>query len=787
MGKTTIQKPAFDATIVLGTHEEGRVMHATIRSLKRSLDHALRNGLKVEVIIVLDNVNELTKKYVDENLKNIIGHVVPVIVKEVSFSDAAPTRNYGISLARGAYVGVLDADDLISENMITASVETLRKQKEPVIVHPEYLVSFDSINEIWHLSGSKGPGFDKAAMVEYNPWPLPSFASNKLRDSFKYKPVNPKEGFGPEDWQWHIDTIEAGIDHVIAPKTVYFYRRKAVGSLARKHQMLRLLLRKSSLLRDQRLKPMTPNFELPEEFHRHVTISQKLSVVPRYTLAKTGRVIGPAFRRYKRTQAFEHYMRIAFRELPATSAPVSHDKETKKYCKVLIDEWKIQHNFEHKLYPDSGLLQRIENHKPIASRFSFIYWDLLKKLPLDADFIFLIPWLKTGGADLVITNYVKAVLRDNPNAKVALIATEVTESPWKDRLPEAATFITLSHQFYSLDPERRTRLLAQLLVELAPKNIHLINSDVGYKTFSEYAKQLSSVSRLFVSAFCFDFTPSGQRVNYLLDHLDYSIDYVQKVLTDNSQIIDDLVELQALPRSKFSINYQPYTGVVLPLRAQVRTRYTSKEPLKVLWAGRIDKQKRPDILMKVATAVKSAGLPIEFHMYGNQVLDKDDTIEKIKAHSNITYHGGFTKGLGEIDISKYDLYLTTTQYEGLPNILFEVIAGGLPVMAPAVGGIPEIIQKGKTGYLVSAFEDVKEYVSLLKEYLGNPAIGLKYAENAQKLMHDRHSWEPFMEKLTSDGYFRNEALPIELMEARKKVTTMRNGSTRMLSAKVATE
>jgi L-malate glycosyltransferase len=50
----------------------------------------------------------------------------------------------------------------------------------------------------------------------------------------------------------------------------------------------------------------------------------------------------------------------------------------------------------------------------------------------------------------------------------------------------------------------------------------------------------------------------------------------------------------------------------------------------------------------------------------------------------------------------FDLSVLTSLHEGLPNSIMEAMAAGVPVLATAVGGIPELIIHRETGYLVSA-------------------------------------------------------------------------------------
>jgi len=66
-----------------------------------------------------------------------------------------------------------------------------------------------------------------------------------------------------------------------------------------------------------------------------------------------------------------------------------------------------------------------------------------------------------------------------------------------------------------------------------------------------------------------------------------------------------------------------------------------------------------------------------------------------------------------------DVYLNTSLHEGIPMTILEALAHGLPVIAPAVGGIVEIIEDGREGFLIlgRAPDDFAEKCLFLKNNL----------------------------------------------------------------------
>ena len=76
-----------------------------------------------------------------------------------------------------------------------------------------------------------------------------------------------------------------------------------------------------------------------------------------------------------------------------------------------------------------------------------------------------------------------------------------------------------------------------------------------------------------------------------------------------------------------------------------------------------------------------------------------------------------------------DIFLMTSQNEGMPLALLEAMAAKLPVVATSVGGIPEVVRNGEEGFLVE-YKDIQGTARALEYLLDNDKIRLEMAEKA---------------------------------------------------------
>lgn len=106
------------------------------------------------------------------------------------------------------------------------------------------------------------------------------------------------------------------------------------------------------------------------------------------------------------------------------------------------------------------------------------------------------------------------------------------------------------------------------------------------------------------------------------------------------------------------------------------------------------------------------------------------------------------------DLREMDVFVLPSLAEGISNTILEAMASGLPVIATAVGGNPELIEQGRTGALV-ACDDVPALSALLEAYVDNPAMRREHGAEARAAVTAQFSLERMI--ATYDEIYRELA------------------------------
>jgi len=165
----------------------------------------------------------------------------------------------------------------------------------------------------------------------------------------------------------------------------------------------------------------------------------------------------------------------------------------------------------------------------------------------------------------------------------------------------------------------------------------------------------------------------------------------------------------------------------------VRKEFDLPEESKIVGTvGRLSPEKDIPTLLLVAQKIIKVHPNTYFIIVGNGKANEFTYYKNLAAKFGIqnsvvlTGHRNDLRNL----YASFDLFLTTSLTEGLPNTVLEAMAMEIPVVATRVGGVPELMIDNETGFLCQPgnVEDIAEKVDIL---LTSPNRRKKFATKAR--------------------------------------------------------
>ena len=174
---------------------------------------------------------------------------------------------------------------------------------------------------------------------------------------------------------------------------------------------------------------------------------------------------------------------------------------------------------------------------------------------------------------------------------------------------------------------------------------------------------------------------------------------------------------------------------VTPLKLQNKTSslkkygFKDKKRVRVLWLARVTGVKNPQRVIEIAKKLPE----IDFYMAGG-----GDLLERIKkeAPRNLKVLG-WQDAKSVLPIA--DIFLSTSENEGMPIALIEAQLAAIPVVATNVGSVPEVILHNKSGLICSKSND--ELIAAIKKLAQSTSLRSKFGKAGRV-----HALKSFSEK-----------------------------------------
>jgi glycosyltransferase involved in cell wall biosynthesis len=220
-----------------------------------------------------------------------------------------------------------------------------------------------------------------------------------------------------------------------------------------------------------------------------------------------------------------------------------------------------------------------------------------------------------------------------------------------------------------------------------------------------------------------------------------------RYFTANSQ--EALARVQTHVRSGALLQYVP--NLVTPQGTDARERQPEGQTHHVvaMAAGRLDTNKRFDIFLEALAAARRSETQLRGVVVGDGPM-RDELVRRASALGLLPEGVEFLGQLSDLSESyaNSDIFVHLAASEGMPNVVLEAMASGLPVVATGAGDVPHIIRPPRTGLLVP-FDDVPSTARCLVKLARSPELRARIGEEGRAQVLESHSIQKVRDSLES--------------------------------------
>jgi glycosyltransferase involved in cell wall biosynthesis len=161
---------------------------------------------------------------------------------------------------------------------------------------------------------------------------------------------------------------------------------------------------------------------------------------------------------------------------------------------------------------------------------------------------------------------------------------------------------------------------------------------------------------------------------------------------------------------------------------------------RLVCVGRLDGRKGQIILVQAARRLRDAGIPCEIVLVGDGPYRHyvEDAIRSAGLESEVTITGWASGARVRAEIEASRGLVLPSFSENLPVVIMEAMALGRPVISTYVAGIPELVEPGRTGWLVPAGDEISLAEAMLKALKAGPEELATMGAAARLRISERH-------------------------------------------------
>jgi glycosyltransferase involved in cell wall biosynthesis len=192
--------------------------------------------------------------------------------------------------------------------------------------------------------------------------------------------------------------------------------------------------------------------------------------------------------------------------------------------------------------------------------------------------------------------------------------------------------------------------------------------------------------------------------------------------TNSQEVADSLRQRGLLPGGKLRVipNGVDVAALTAPPEARLRLRgELSLAPGEFLWlaVGRLLAQKDYPTLLQAFQPLADAPARLLIAGRGPMLDELRQQAEQLGIAPQVTFLG-VRQDIAAL-LAAADGFVLSSAWEGMPNVIMEALAAATPVVATRVGGVAELVEAGKSGFLVPA-RDPQALSEMMRKLMSLP-------------------------------------------------------------------
>lgn len=161
--------------------------------------------------------------------------------------------------------------------------------------------------------------------------------------------------------------------------------------------------------------------------------------------------------------------------------------------------------------------------------------------------------------------------------------------------------------------------------------------------------------------------------------------------------------------------------------------------------GRLTLQKRMDLIIRAIGKLRDRGANCRLNIVGQGPLKEElqALIDELQLAGAVELCGVF-EDVREI-LNASDVFVLSSDWEGMPNVVLEAMASGLPVVATAVDGSTELVATDQTGLLVPA-GDIDALATSMQRLAESAEMREQFGKAGRQRTETEYSMERMVER-----------------------------------------